>query len=451
MKKEVTLIVRKLLDHDYEAFYVGGFVRDRILGIKSDDIDIVTNARPDELLKLFCNHDVKLLEKEFSTVILIDDIDVATYRKDRYFGGGDKDVNITYSDTLDEDLARRDLTINAMAMNPETGEIIDLFGGRKDLERGIIRLVGNPHDRVVEDPNRIIRACRFQAKIQGIIDSETFIVSRNFMKDNFDKIKKERIKKEIFKVMTIKNASVFFKSLHALEILSKIFPALDKCYNMDHGKYHKEDVFTHSMLCGDVISTKFPLLKLTAYLHDCGKSEAFQDTEEGRSFIEHEYVGCDLLKEELKNLKFSNNEIKYITSMTKYHMRGIKQASPKAIRRLLVKLNNSNLDYRDLLRIKIADRIANLNKDYKYTFGDIRGFLLKYRKEINRESEKSFMKLYIDGNIIMEITGLKPGKIIGKIKKELEDLVLENPDLNDREYLSNYVNDKKMRGEYNEN
>lgn len=437
----VQLILDRLKNNRFERYIVGGYVRDKLLGIKSYDVDIVTNARPDEIKEIFSDRSLKSVGETFK-VMMVDNIEVATYRKDRYFGGGDKDVEITYADTLEEDLERRDLTINSMALDPSTDKIIDLFNGREDLERGIIRLVGDPEERLFEDTNRIVRACRFQAKIQGIFDPYTFQAMMKFTNSSFELIAKERIKEELMKAMKIKKASIFFRSLYALGMLAHIFPALNKCHDMEHGKYHKEDVFQHNMLAGDCISTKYPLLKLTAYVHDCGKSECYQDTPEGRSFIQHEYVGCDILKEELKNLTFSNNEIKYVTNLVRYHMRGIKQSGPRAIRRLLKKLEEHNLDYRDLLKIKIADRIANLNKNH-YSFGDIRGFLLKYRKEINREAELSFMKLKISGNDIMELLGLKPGKEVGRIKKELEGLVLDKPDKNNREYLLELLEEYK--------
>ena len=437
----VKLITKRLINNGFQVFYVGGYVRDTLSEIKSEDVDLNTNARPKELIKLFKDRNVKLVGESFG-VVIIDGIEVATFRKDRYSGFNDKNVEITYADTLKEDAERRDFTINAIAMNVETGEVIDFFGGIYDLHHGIIRFVGDPKKRIFEDPNRIIRACRFLAKLDGTFEYKTFDALKTFTDKAFKHISKERIRLEIMKSMKIEEASIFFEALYRIGMLKYIFPSLTNCYGMKHGKYHQEGVFRHNMLCGDYITTKQPLLKLMGYLHDCGKSEAYQCTDEGEiSFIGHEDVGSRITRRELKNLTFSNDEIDYISNMVKFHMRGLKHSGPKAIRRLLKELDNHNLNYKDLLKFKIADRKANLKKN-NYSCSDIKGFINKYGTELHREEKESFMKLAISGFHIMELTGLLPGPEVGEIKKKLEELIIDNPEKNNKEYLLNYIKEE---------
>ena len=431
MYTKANYIIKTLLKNKFQAYFVGGYVRDHILGIKSEDIDLVTNAKPDDLFRIFNNHKIKKVGESFG-VILIDDIEVATYRKDNYFGLNDKNVEITYADTLQEDLQRRDFTINSLAMD-YYGHIIDYCNGINDVNERIIKFVGSPEKRIIEDPNRIIRACRFVAKLNGFFEYNTFLKLKEYSKIAKN-IAKERIRLEIMKSMKIEKSSIFFKSLYDIDLLKIIFYHLNKCYGMEHGKYHKESIFEHSMICGDSISSKNPLLKLTGYLHDCGKSISFQGNGDQRSFINHELVGSDVLKDELKKLTFSNDEINYITNFTKIHMRGLKQSSPKAVRKLLKKLDEYKISYKDLLKFKIADRKANLMKN-NYSYNDIKGFLIKYNIELNREEQQSFMKLSITGNDIMKLTNLDPGPKVGKIKKYLEEYILEYPEKNNKEDL----------------
>src|SRR4030042_3909609 len=154
-------IIGRLLEGGHEAYMVGGAVRDYLLGKKPNDTDIATNARPEKIIELFKDRNVNEVGKSFG-VVLVDGIEVATYRSDRYFGLNDKNVKIEYADSIVEDLARRDFTINAMALDLN-GNLIDPFGGKKDLEDGIVKFVGDPNSRIYEDPNRIVRACRFAA------------------------------------------------------------------------------------------------------------------------------------------------------------------------------------------------------------------------------------------------------------------------------------------------
>ncbi len=330
----------------YKSFIVGGYVRDLFLGHKSNDIDIVTSAKPNEVENLFKNRKIKTVGKSFN-VVLVDDIEVATFRSDKYSGLSNKNVEISYTDTICNDLSRRDLTINSIAYCPFTGKIIDPFNGLNDIKNKIIKFTGTPEKRILEDPTRIIRACRFKALINGEFDKETKEALIKYAHLLMEFVDKERIKLEIMKSMNIQNASLFFKALREIGALQYIFESLDNTFDYnnkeDHGKYHNESIIDHCMMCGDNITTRKPLLKLASYLHDIGKPLTYhiESQTNNISFHKHEDIGECYSELELIKLRFSIKDTKYIKSLIKLHMRNFK--TPRAIRRTLSALNDNGI------------------------------------------------------------------------------------------------------------
>jgi putative nucleotidyltransferase with HDIG domain len=377
----------------------------------------------------------------------VDGIEVATFRTDKYFGLSDKNVEISVAKTIGEDLSRRDLTINAMAICQHTGEIIDRFGGKEDLRHKIIRFVGNPEKRIYEDPNRIIRACRFLALIEGTFDEGTKEALKKYSYFIKEYVDVERIRLEILKSMNYRKPSIFFLALHEIDALKYIFPTLDRCFDHDHGPYHDEDIFSHSMMCGDNISKKYPLLRLGGYLHDIGKViTACQDIETREfHFAGHEKVGAVVVREELEHLKFSNDDVNYVSFISELHMRNFD--SPKTIRRTFKALADYEINYKDIIRLKLADRKANLKRG-RMNLSEARELISDIRNELTREPPNDFKHLKLDGNDIMKITGIPQGKIIGDILKFLLQNVVDVPELNNVynlkqlvfEYITKYEN-----------
>ena len=432
---EATTIVHRLWEKGFEAFFVGGAVRDFLLGLNPKDIDIVTSATPDEVMDTFSDQKVRKVGKSFG-VLLVNDTEVATYRHERYLGGySDKNIEVTFCNSLKEDLIRRDLTINAMAMDIRDGRIIDPAKGRHDLMDGLIRFVGDPTQRITDDPNRILRACRFRAKLNGAFHSRTREALHHHAWLVRDHIVPERIRKEILKAMEIPGAANFFYALHEFDILEMILPSLANCFDFPHGIYHLEDVFTHGMIAGDCIQPKYKYLKLATYLHDVGKPIAatINPRTDDFMFKDHDKDGAQALECELRRLTFSNKEIQYITGITRYHMRVVDEnMTPKGIRRLLIKLHELDINYRDIIRLRVADRKGNLKKE-NYTLSEIRGMKKVIEKELIPKEQ--VMKLAIDGIDIMTITGLNPGKEVGVIKRRLHEMVLNDPELNNHTKL----------------
>lgn len=438
-------IIERLRRKGFEAYIVGGAVRDMLMGLKPKDKDVVTSADPDEIKEIFPDCKVKSEGKSF-LVTFVNGIEVATYRKDTYQGYDAHNVVIKKAKTLEEDVFRRDLTINAIAYDPFEDKILDYVNGQHDIKYKIIRFVGDPKFRIWEDPNRIIRACRFYAQIEGDFDLESLRDLELLAHYIPDYVDKERIRLEILKAMKIKKASLFFIALHNIDALKYIFPSLENCWEHKHGPYHIEDIFFHNMMAGDSVSSRFPLVKLASYLHDIGKPISCRINPHTNDiwFKEHEYTGADAALQELENLRFSKEERNFISTLIRLHMRiSYERLSPKAVRRTLVILKEAGIPYRNLLRLAVSDSRGNYKTNQHYGRQNIYELLKAFKTELERKNPAScFSQLALNGNDIMRISGLKPGREIGVVLKFLLEKVIEDPELNNKESLEKLVLDK---------
>jgi tRNA nucleotidyltransferase (CCA-adding enzyme) len=423
-------IIRKLCEAGHQIFIVGGFVRDELLGHTSKDIDITTSALPDEIIHLFRHERVNLVGKTFG-VVIVNDVEVATFRSDFYGKPGKADVSLV--GTIEEDLDRRDLTINALALCPLTGDIVDPHGGRDDLNNRVIRFVGNPVDRITEDPVRIIRACRFKAKIHGKFHPDTFKTLKAHANWIGKFVAPERIRLEILKGLELKKPSGFFRALDEIGALPFIFPSLKACVGFGGGDHHDETVFEHVCDAVDFIHPKHTPLRLATILHDVGKPLAWKDGQ----FLDHENVGAKIVRKELQRLRFSVDEVEFVTGLVKVHMNFMNGLTDRAARRLLKRLADNNTTFGDFVRIKLADRAGNRAKTLG-TFADLIFLVRRFRALNNIPTNTN--SLAINGNDIQELLGIGPGRQIGEIKDALLELVINNgSEFNNRETLTNHV------------
>ncbi|WP_300464123.1 CCA tRNA nucleotidyltransferase [Desulfobacula sp.] len=420
--KSVQFILDTLQKNGFAAYIAGGAVRDMLLKRPPVDVDILTHAAIREIESLFSGQTVKQVGKTFP-ICMVNGFEVSS-------GRGAVDL----SSFPESDLARRDITINAMAYDPIAEKIIDPFNGRKDLETAVIRFTNDPDKRIREDPVRMIRACRFMAMIDGSL-SVSSLKSILACKDLLDTaIAKERIHHEIVKALGLQRPSLFFRALKKTGLLSKIFPSLDRCHDLDGGPHHGETVFDHCMLVGDAVPATLPMLRLAGFLHDTGKFDAAEIKQGKLTFPGHENHTRSVIQD-LTALRFPIKEITYITALIKTHMRPLTdQTTPRAARRLLSMLDEHGLDYRAFMQMRIADKKGNLAKR-PYTLSDIR---IRLKKLFNVMAEPSVFRmdgLAIKGNDIVRILGIPPGPDIGKIKRLLFEKVLDDPRLNTHQEL----------------
>jgi len=428
LNKSVENILAALQKNGFRSLVAGGSVRDFLMGMKPSDYDILTDASIEQIRSVFKPKKVKVVGKTFE-ICLINNIEVAPARGK---------TNASFFP--EQDLAMRDFTINSMAYEPGTDNIIDLFAGKKDLENKIVRFTNNPYNRIEEDPLRMIRACRFASQINGEIEplSKIAILKNHGLIKS--KVSFERIRLEILKSMNHKAPSLFFKSLYETGLLQYIFPSVARCFDLDGGPYHGETVFEHSMITGDSISSKYPLLRLAGYLHDAGKYDAVSRKNGRISFAGHENH-TDMIKSDLEKLRFSNREIQYLLSIVAVHMRPLtEETTPKSVRKILQTLHQYNIDYHDFLRIRIADKKGNLAKD-PYTFSEIKLRLKKILQEINPDKENAFTlkDLQVSGRDIMKILNINQGTKVGQILDSLLERVIKDPGLNSRVMLEKII------------
>ncbi len=447
---DATQIINLLCMNGYKAYLTGGAVRDMFTGKIPSDEDVTTNATPDEIERVFPFSKVNTAGKQF-LVTMVDHIDVATYRSDDNCNVIGKDATKTFvCETIEEDLSRRDFTINAMACCPYTGEVIDLFNGKEDLKKGLVKFVGIAKDRILEDPCRILRACRMAAVTSGYIDSDDIKVMRD-NKHLVRIVKIERIRLEVLKAMKTDYPGIFFYYLRKIGLLESIFPALHKAIIYKGGVYHGESVYAHSMIVGNSIrpSRKIgdqrSLTRLAGFLHDCGKPDAYEKNNR-ESFTLHEKVGAEIVEQELKDLKFTNAEIEYVKGLINFHMYFLNdKVSSKAVRKFIAKINDAGIPYQEWLRLRVADRKGNLKKE-NYTLQEIKNYMFSIENVlIEKEFVSKLSLLKMNGREVMRITGLDPGVKIGIILNKLLDIIIEDPTQNTEELLSEKVRDINLK------
>ena len=428
--KRAAFIIDTLHRNGHRALVVGGSIRDSLMNRVPSDMDIVTNAPENDIFRLFEKERVKKVGRQFS-LFLVNGIEVACCRGDEESGGFPLN-----------DLGMRDFTINSMAFDPACGEWFDPFSGREDLNRGIVRFTGDPEKRIFEDPLRIVRACRFAARLDGSIEPASFDAVRRHAYLLKEQVAGERIREEILKAMDAAKPSVFFENLYRAGGLKSVLPCLDRCGELDGGPHHAETVFEHCMLTGNAVSRKYPLLRLAAFLHDTGKYDAAVQGEKGVTFAGHEKKADPVLAD-LKRLAFSNRQIAYILSVIRVHMRPLTpDTSEKAVRRILTFLDAHNVSYRDFMRIRIADKKANLAKE-PYTLHDIRVRFEKLKKA-SEEAEEGFglKSLAVGGEDVMRILEIPEGPRVGEALAFLLEKVVDDPSLNTRARLETLLQER---------
>jgi len=435
-RKTIDKIIHTLCRNGFEAYLAGGAVRDMLLGLEPSDTDVVTDAQTEDIRRIFRGRKVVAAGKSFK-VNFIDGIEVATYRNN---ASSEKPVSKNRKSetvSLQTDLRRRDLTINSMALCPYSGDLTDPFGGLNDLKNKVIRFTENPEARIKEDPCRIVRACRFLAKINGVFDPDSLGAMRHYKHLVKAQVAPERIRLEIIKSLEYAKPSNFFIALQSIGVLADILPALNRCVGLDGGPYHNETVFTHCMMVGDALSPQRIRLRLTGFLHDIGKAETIQ-THNGRvRFIGHEKAS-DRLMDDLKALKFTISELTYIQALINLHMRRIKtDSTPKAVRRFLAACQKRQIDHTDHLRLAIADRKGNLAKP-DYTQTQLKAICKRVRTELSGVQPGAFglADLALTGRDVMRILKISPGPVIGQTLQKLLAAVIDNPWQNTPEHLT---------------
>lgn len=453
---EVQNVIHSLQKHGFEAYAVGGSVRDFLMGREPKDWDVTTNAKPEEIQKVFPD---SFYTNKFGTVVvkiknekikrkndneklkndqiqkpLINEIEVTTYRVEEDYSDKRHPDTVKFTSSLEEDLARRDFTINAMAFDGE--KIVDLFGGQEDLKNKIIRTVRDPRERFNEDALRLARAVRFAVALGFEIENET----KQAIQANaglIQKISWERIRDEFEKIIMSPAPHEGIELLRELGMLQYIIPELEIAVGVEQAKHHTLTVYEHL-----VSSLKFSAernyafnIRLAALFHDIGKPQTKQGTGEASTFYGHEYVGAKITRNILKRLRFPEEVVQNVSHLVKNHLfyYNVGEVTESAVRRLLKKVGPENID--DLIKVRVCDRLGSgVPKAIPYR---LRHLMFMFEK-VSKDPISTKM-LAINGNDVMKILNIPPSPKIGAIMDALLAEVIEDPKLNTKEYLEKRI------------
>src|SRR2546430_945462 len=443
---DVERVVARLVAAGHEAFVVGGCVRDAMRGVDPHDWDVATSATPEAIQKVF--RDALYLNR-FGTVVVREgrhEIEVTTYRIEADYADHRHPTEVAFTDSLHEDLARRDFTMNAMAWRPgvglasrqgapapEPGELVDPFGGQGDLDAKIVRAVGEPRERFQEDALRMLRAVRFATRLGFLIDPGTAEAIRECA-SLAKSLSGERIQQEITKMLDAEKPSVAFRMLSDLGLLAVICPELEIAKDTPQDKAVAQNVFDHSFATMDAspLDEHDPkqryVLRLAGLFHDIGKPATFADGH----FHQHEFVGEAKAREILRRWRFDKETVAQVTHLIRNHMFWYQtEWTGSAVRRFVRKVGLENIPA--LFALRKADNIGSGARSPRMYALDV--LWDRVQEEIRPASAFSLRDLSINGHDVMAELGIPPGRSARQILNELFERVTDDPKLNTREHL----------------
>lgn len=432
ISENTKFILKQLNNAGFEAYIVGGAIRDLLLNEDPEDYDFTTNATPEEIKEVFSDYHLITIGQLFGTIgVVIDEqvYEITTFRHDGDYDSGRKPKEITFGKTLKDDLSRRDFSINALALDLK-GNLYDFFEGQKDLHDRKIKAIGNPGKRFSEDPLRILRGIRFASVLNFKIDKETY-EEINLKKNELERVSIERIREEFNKILIGSHPRKGIELLEGSGILKDLLPEVNDMIGFDQeNPYHTYDLYNHSLCVMESTPNKLHL-RLAGLFHDTGKVHTkIWDEEAGFArYYNHEKISLEIATNRMKALKYSRKEIFRVTSLIKNHMRVHKDITKKALKRQIRDLGEDLIF--DLYDLFIADHSCTLP-------GRDSEFLIETKEQIkkilNEKPALSTNDLAIDGNDLIGL-GIPKGPEIGRVLNYLTDLVLEDEKYNTKEYL----------------
>ncbi|MEZ4300014.1 MAG: CCA tRNA nucleotidyltransferase [Polyangiaceae bacterium] len=424
-------ICKRLREKGKRGWIVGGCVRDLLRGKDAKDWDIATDARPEEVVAMFRKVIPTGLQHGTVTVVIRGEhFEVTTLRGEGAYSDGRRPDKVEFVDDITADLARRDFTFNAIAIDPVDGHIIDPFDGRKDLAARVIRAVGNADERFVEDGLRVLRAARFAATLECEIDPATEAAMAHARSlATFRKVSAERIRDEWMKTMLARRPSVAFEAMRRTSILSIVCPELTESIGCEQNRWHAFDVWGHAMACLDACKP-VPVLRIAALLHDVGKprSRAFSEKTNDYTFYEHERIGAEMAAPILARLRFSNDERAKIVGLIRHHLICYSDDwTDAAVRRWLRRVTPELAP--DLYEIGFADARGK-GRDASADIVAIEQLKARVEALLAAGAALSAKDLAVNGSTLMTELAIPPGRIIGVLLDRLVELVTDDPDAN---------------------
>ena len=437
LPEKVNMIIHTIWAAGFEAYAVGGCVRDSILGRVPDDWDITTSAKPEDIKKLFKRTIDTGIEHGTVTVMLgKEGFEVTTYRIDGEYEDSRHPKEVTFTSNLREDLKRRDFTINAMAYNDEVG-LVDIFEGILDIEKKVIRCVGNAKERFTEDALRMMRAVRFSAQLGYSIDEGTKEAIKE-LAPTLQKISAERIQVELVKLVTSNNPD-YLRIAYETGITAQVLPEFDLCMKTEQNNpHHMYSVGEHTLWAMKYIQAD-KVLRLAILFHDMGKPEALTTDEKGiHHFYGHNEISSQIAREVLRRLRFDNDTIHKVERLVFYHDYR-PNLTDKFIRRFVTKIGKELFPF--YLLVQKADAMAQSEYKREEKLHNIETADKIFQGIMEPEECLCLKDLAVTGKDLIDL-GIKPGKEIGEILNKFLEMVIENPELNQKEILLNNLSKK---------
>lgn len=437
LPRKVVLIIKNLQRHGYDAYAVGGCVRDSILNRKPEDWDITTSAKPEQVKRIFRRTVDTGIEHGTVTVLIgKDGFEVTTYRVDGLYEDGRHPKEVTFTSRLEEDLKRRDFTINAMAYNDDE-RLVDAFGGMRDLNYHLIRCVGDPKERFSEDALRILRAVRFSAQLAFPIEPETAEAIKS-LAPNLEKISAERIQAELVKLL-VSDHPERIQDACELGITKVVLPEWDDMVGVKQNTpHHKYDVAAHTVHALQNVKND-KVLRLTMLFHDMGKPVMKITDENGRDhFKGHAIASEQIAKTVMKRLKFDNDTIRKVTKLVAYHDYRMEPTGAN-VRRAMHEIGVELFPY--YLAVRLADTKAQSSYERRGKLENIIQIRELYRNALRNKECVTLKDLAVTGTDLINL-GIAPGKELGTLLNELLDMVIEDPAWNQKGKLCDYVKER---------
>ena len=445
MVNDARRIIEILDKKGFSSYFVGGCVRNMVMNSPPGEIDITTTARPEEVMEVFSAEDIPAIPTglEYGTVTLVlnkVNFDVTTFRKDdsirRDISTDGRRSAVAFGTSLEEDLLRRDFTMNAIAYSPGDECFIDPYGGRVDIKAKVIRGVGVPIDRFREDYLRMIRAHRFQATLGFDIEDKTLDALRCAAREDWPGlVSPERIREEINKCFKgADGPSVMLEGMRKSGILQVILPELTECYGFEQNRYHEYDLYYHTLRSVDKVPRDRYLIRWSALFHDLGKVGAREGCGPYATFYGHERDSVDLALRVMRRLKFGNEATRKVLSLVRCHMLQYRDdMKDSSVRRLVASVGMENIE--DLCLLWSADKSARGHGRAREVPGASIAILARLERMSAEQRVFKIKDLAIGGKEVMRIKGIPPSPEVGEMLQKLYEVVLEDTTLNTNEKL----------------
>ena len=434
LPEKVSFIINTLMRAGYEAYAVGGCVRDVMLNRTPMDWDITTSAKPHEVKQLFGHTiDTGILHGTVTVMLEQEGFEVTTYRIDGEYEDARHPKEVSFTSDLLEDLKRRDFTINAMAYNDTQG-LVDAFDGVGDLKRGIIRCVGRATERFSEDALRMLRAVRFSAQLGFVLEEETRAAIVE-LAPNIAKVSAERIQMELVKLLT-SNHPEEIRTAYETGLTAVFLPEFDRMMETaQNNPHHCYTVGEHTLMALQGIEAD-KVLRFTMLLHDVAKPVCRTTDENGTDhFYGHPQKGSEMARMILRRLKFDNDTTDRVSALVRWHDDN-PELSPRSVRRAISRIGLER--YPALFAVKRADTLAQSMYRREEKLKYLHDYEMLYQEVMEKQQCLTIKQLAVTGSDLIE-AGMQPGKEIGSVLKKLLELVLEDPELNTKEKLLKQV------------